>query len=175
MSLRKDKAAIVADLKERMRRARVIVLSDYRGLTVAEMTALRRKVRESGAQILVAKNTLARLAAREAGITDLEPLLKGPTAIAFGYEDEVSLGKLMTQFQKEYKTFELKGGVLQGQVMSAEGVQRLADLPSREALLAQVTGGFNAPLYGLVNVLQGNIRKLVYALEAVREKKAAGA
>jgi large subunit ribosomal protein L10 len=174
LSVREKKVAAVADLKDRMSRARVIILSDYRGMTVAEMTVLRRKVRESGSQVLVVKNTLARLAAREAGIEDLDPLLKGPTAIAFGYEDEVSLSKLMTQFQKDFKAFELKGGVLQGQVVPPEGVQRLADLPPKEVLLAQVTGAFQAPIYGLVSVLQGNIRKLVYALEAIREKKAAG-
>ncbi|MBE0466364.1 MAG: 50S ribosomal protein L10, partial [Candidatus Desulforudis sp.] len=149
-------------------------LSDYRGLSVAEMTALRRKIRESGAQMLVVKNTLTRLAAREAGIQDLDDLLKGPTAVAFAYEDEVTLSKLMAQFQKEYREFELKGGVLQGRVIPVESVQRLADLPPRDVLMGQVAGTFQAPIAGLVHVLQGNIRKLVYVLEAVREKKAAG-
>lgn len=174
MPLRDEKAAVVADLREKMGRARIVILSDYRGLSVAEMTALRRKVRESGSQMLVAKNTLALLAAREVGISDLDPLLKGPTALAFGYEDEISLSKLMAQFEKDYKQLELKGGVLNGRVVPRESVQRLAELPSREVLLAKVTGTFQAPMYGLVNVLQGNIRKFVYALEAVREKKAAG-
>jgi large subunit ribosomal protein L10 len=174
MSVREDKVAVVADLRDRMNRARVIILSDYRGMSVAEMTALRSKVRENGSQMLVAKNTLARLAAREVGIKELDPLLKDPTIFAFDYEDEVSLSKLMFQFQKEYKQFKLKGGVLEGQVVSLESMQRLADLPSREVLLGQVTGVFQAPVYGLVTVLQGNLRKLVYALEAVREKKASG-
>ncbi len=175
MPQRTDKVATVADLRERMNRARVIILSDYRGMTVAEITALRRKVRETGSQVLVVKNTLARLAAHEAGIQELDSLLTGPTALAFGYEDEITLSKLMVQFEKDYKQFDLKGGVVNGQVVPRDSVQKLAELPSREVLLGQVAGAFQAPISALVNVLQGNIRNLVYVLEAVREKKAAGA
>ncbi|MEW6459192.1 MAG: 50S ribosomal protein L10 [Bacillota bacterium] len=172
---KKDKVATVADLRERMHRARVIVLSDYRGMSVAEITALRRKVRETGSQMLVVKNTLARLAAREAGIKEMESLLTGPTALAFGYEDEIALSKLMVQFEKDYKQFDLKGGVMNGQLLPRESVLKLADLPPRQVLLGQVAGAFQAPIAALANVLQGNIRNLVYVLEAVREKKAAGA
>lgn len=174
MPERKDKVETVADLRERMSRARVIVLSDYRGMSVAEMTVLRRKVRETGSQMLVVKNTLARLAAREAGLNEMEPKLTGPTALAFGYEDEIALSKLMVQFEKDYKQFDLKGGVVQGRLLPRESVLRLADLPPRQVLLGQVAGVFQAPIAALANVLQGNIRNLVYVLEAVREKKAAG-
>lgn len=175
MPKNKDKVATVADLRERMDRARVMVLSDYRGMSVAEITALRRKVRESGSQMVVVKNTLARLAAREAGIKEMDELLTGPTALAFGYEDEITLSKLMVQFEKDYKQFDLKGGVLNGRMVPREGVLKLADLPSRQVLLGQVAGAFQAPIAAFANVLQGNIRNLVYVLEAVRGKKAAEA
>jgi len=172
---REDKVAVVEDLKEKMSRAKVIVLTEYRGLDVASMTDLRRRIRGAGGQLKVAKNTLTRRAAQEAGIEGLDPVLNGPVALAFGFEDPAAVPKVLTQFQKEFgkaSPVEITGGVLEGRVVAKEEIKRVADLPSREVLLAQVVGGLQAPLAGLVSVLQGNIRKFVYALEAVRKVKA---
>lgn len=172
---REEKAALVADLKEKLVRASVTVITDYRGLDVATITGLRKRIREAGGQYKVVKNTLTRRAAGEAGIQGLDAYLAGPIALAFGFEDPVAVPKVLTQFIKEFKQLEIKGGIVQGKVVPAEEIRALADLPPRETLLAQVVGGFQAPLAGLVGVLQGTIRKLVYVLDAVREKKAATA
>jgi large subunit ribosomal protein L10 len=169
---KKEKDQAIAELKESFSNAKVIVFTEYRGLNVKSLSALRRKMREAGGRLIVSKNTIATLAARETGLEGLEPFLTGPTALAFGFDDLVSVPKLITQFDKDYKQFQFKGGVVEGTVIGKDDVRNLAELPPREVLLAQVTGGFQASLYGLVNVLHGNIRKLVYAVEAVREKKA---
>ncbi|MDI6709807.1 MAG: 50S ribosomal protein L10 [Thermoanaerobacterales bacterium] len=173
---REDKVAVVGELKETMARAKIIVLTEYRGLSVASMTDLRRRIRGAGGHLKVAKNTLARRAAHEAGIEGLDPMLSGPIALAFGFDDPAAVPKVLTQFQKEFgkvSPVEITGGVIEGRVVAMDEIKRVADLPSREVLLAQVVGGLQAPLTGLVNVLQGNIRKFVYALEAVRKLKEA--
>lgn len=169
---RQDKVAIVEELKKDFAAAQVTVVTEYRGLNVAEITELRRKLREAGGKLKVAKNTLARIAAREQGLEGLEAYLEGPTALAFGFDDPAAVPKVLSSFAKDHKVFVLKGGIFEGTVMDESGIKRLADLPSREELLARVVGGFQAPLAGLVNVLQGNIRNLVYALEAVRKQRA---
>lgn len=169
---REEKVRAVADLKDKFSRAKVVVFTEYRGLNVADISILRRKMRASGGQLFVTKNTLARIAAKEAGLEGLDEFLTGPTALAFGFEDFIGVPKVVAEFDREFKRFSYKGGIIEGRVIAREEVRDLADLPPREVLLAQVAGGFQAPIYGLVSVLQGNIRKLVYALEAVREKKA---
>ena len=111
------------------------------------------------------------IAAREIGLDDLVPLLTGPTAVAFGYDDPVAPAKILSEFAKTNRDLELKGGVLEGKVLDVDGVKALAELPSKEELLAQVVRGMQAPIAGLVNVLQGTIRNFVYALDAVRKQK----
>ena len=106
-------------------------------------------------------------------MNDLEPQLTGPTAFAFGYDDPVASAKVVSGFAKKSKALEIKGGIVEGRVIGAEAVANLVDLPGREELLSMVLRGMQAPIAGLVNVLQGNIRNLVYALEAVRKQKEA--
>jgi large subunit ribosomal protein L10 len=168
---RPDKVAAVAEIKDKLSRAQSVVLADYRGLNVAQATELRKQLREAGIEYKVVKNTLTIIAARECGLDGLASLLTGPTAIAFGYDDPVAPAKILSEFAKANKDLELKGGVLDGQVMNVEDVKALADLPSREELLAQVLRGMQAPIAGFVNVLQGTIRNFVYALDAVRKQK----
>lgn len=170
---RPEKEAMVAELKEKLDQARAAIITDYRGLNVAAMTELRRRMREQGLEYKVVKNTLTRFAARELGLDDLEPYLEGPTAIAFSYEDPVAPAKVIMGFAKEHKQLEIKAGLLRGKVIRPEGVKELADLPPREILLAQVLGGLQAPIAGLANVLNGVPRSLVYALEAIRKQKEA--
>ncbi|WP_238134216.1 50S ribosomal protein L10 [Calderihabitans maritimus] len=173
MKKKLDKEKVVQELKEKLSQSSAAVLTDYRGLNVAEMTDLRAKLREAGVEFKVVKNTLTWLAAKDVGLEELEPYLEGPTAIAFSYEDPVSPAKILSNFAKEHDNLEIKAGILEGKVIDLQKIKALADLPSREELLAKTVGGFQAPLYGLVNVLQGTIRNLVYVLEAIRQQKGA--
>ncbi len=169
---RPEKEAAVAEVKERLLRARAVILTDYRGLNVGELTDLRRRLREVGVEYKVVKNTLATLAVREAAVQEIEPYLTGPVAMAFGYDDPAVPAKILAGFAKEHKNLEMKAGVLEGRVIDQAQVKALADLPSREQLLAMVAGVFQAPFRGLVTVLSGPMRNLAYGLEALRKQRA---
>ena len=168
---RQAKAEIVNELKDKMADAAVVILTDYRGLNVAEITRLRRKLQEAGAEYRVVKNTLTARAVRELGLEELETFLVGPTAAAFSTADPVAPAKVLSEAMRKSKTFKIKAGILQGRVMGLNDIKALADLPSREQLLARLVGGLQAPIAGLANVMIGNTRNLVYALEAIREQK----
>ena len=165
-----EKESIVLEIKEKFETSKVAVLTDYRGLNVAEATKLRRRLREAGCEFKIAKNTLTNLAASRVGLEGLEPFLEGQVAIAFG-ADPVMPAKILSEFIRETKKMEIKAGVLDGKVIDAKGVKVLADLPPREVLLAMVLGGMQAPLYGFASVLQGTLRSFVYTLEAVRKMR----
>lgn len=169
--IRPEKASKVAELKELLAGSKGVVLVDYCGLSVAEDTELRSKMREAGIKYMVAKNTFVRIAAQEAGIEGLDAYLEHNTALAFSPEDPVAPAKILNDFSKDHKALELKAGILDGAVIGVDEVKALAELPSREELLAKLVGSMQAPLSGLVNVLQGTIRNAVYVLEAVRQKK----
>ncbi len=160
----------VEAIAEQLSRAKVTVLADYRGLSVSEITALRRRLREANAEFHIAKNTLTRRAAQRLGREELVPYLVGPTGLALGYGDEAALARAMSDFARTSRILTVKGGLLGSRVLAAEDVGRLADLPSREQLIAQVVGGFQAPIAGLVNVLNGTLRSLVGVLEARRQQ-----
>lgn len=168
---RPEKVAVVEEIADRLQRSTAAVLTDYRGLDVQSMTELRAVLREAGVEYKVLKNTLTRFAAEKANVQGLDDLLEGPTAIAFSYGDPVVPAKLLSEFAKKHEALEVKGGILGGNVIGVDGVKRLADLPSREVLLAQVLMGMQSPIYGLAYVLQGTISSLVYALDAVRRQK----
>ena len=171
-----EKSQVVAEIKEKFQQSKGVVLADYRGLTVAEVTQLRNQLRQAGVEYKVLKNTLVRRAAQEVGVEGLEAYLEGPTALAFS-ADPVAPAKVLSDFVKtnKLKTFQIKAGVVEGRVVGPEGVKDLAELPSREVLLAMVLRGMQAPLAGMANVLQGPIRKMGYALEEVRKLKEAQA
>lgn len=171
MGSRQLKEKKVELLKEELGRAKIIVLTDYRGLTVAQMNKLRRILQAEGVKYKVVKNTLTRIAAKELGIEDLNVYMQGPVAIAYGYDDPVTPVKLLVKFAKENDQLSLKGGLLEKQILDEQGLRRLSDLPSREVLLARTLGSFQAPLVGMLNVLQGNLRGLVYVLKAIKEKQ----
>jgi len=173
MAVTVEKKSAVAELKGKLSVTKGAVLTDYRGLTVAQDTQLRRKLREAGVEYRVVKNTMTRIAAEEIGIVGLDVYLEGPTAIAISETDPVAPARVISDFVKEHKlkTLQVKAGLLDGKVIDAEGVKALASLPAREVLLAQVLAGMQTPIAGFVNVLQGSIRKFVYALEAVRKQK----
>ena len=167
------KAAVVAEIKEKIQSAQSMVFLDYRGLTVEEVTELRSQFRAAGVEYKVLKNTLIQRAANEAELAGLEPFLSGPTAVAFGIQDPVAPAKILTEYIKKTKKATIKGGVLEGQVIDAKGVEALANMPSREQLLAKMLGSMNAPITGLVTVLGGTISAFVRALDAIRQQKEA--
>ena len=169
--IRPEKAGKVAELKDLLSSSKGAVLVDYCGLTVAEDTELRSKMREAGVKYMVAKNTFIRIAAKEAGIEGLDAYLEHNTAVAFSAEDPVAPAKILNDFSKDHKALEIKAGILDGKVIGLYEVKAVAELPSREELLAKLVGSMQAPISGLVNVLQGTIRNFVYTLEAVRQKK----
>jgi large subunit ribosomal protein L10 len=171
--LRKDKEAVVAEAVELLSGAESLYVSDYRGLSVAELTELRGKVRESGARVKVLKNTLTRRAADAAGRDDIVPLLSGPTAITFCGDDPVGPAKALVDFARTHPQFALRGGVLQGSLIDESSLRELSALPPRDVLVAQVVGTLAAPMTGLVTVLQGTISGLARALQQVTEQKAA--
>jgi len=167
-TIRPEKQQAVAALKEAFSKAKSVVLADNLGLTVAQVTKLRRELREAGVELKVAKNTLIGIAAREMGIEGLEPYLKGTTTLAFSYQDEASGAKKIREFFAKDRDpkFVMKAGVLEGKVIDAAGVKELADLPSREALLSMVLGGIQAPLQGVAGAINGLLSSFAYALDA---------
>ena len=158
----------VAELVEKIKKAQSVVLVDYQGISVNDETALRRKMREAGAEYLVTKNRLFKIALKEAGVEDsFEDILEGTTAFAFGYNDPVAPAKIVFDLAKDkakQNIFKIKGGVLTGKRVEAEGVEALAKLPSRDQLLSM-----------LLNSMLGPIRKLAYATVAIADKKEAAA
>ncbi|NMB25560.1 MAG: 50S ribosomal protein L10 [Firmicutes bacterium] len=173
---RPEKVAVVEELKEKLSKAESVIVTDYRGLDVGEITELRRQLYAAGVEYKVAKNTLTTIAAQEIDLPELAEYLVGPTAMAFGYDEPVAAAKIINEFARIHKDLEIKGGVLQGTVIDVQQIQALADLPSREELLSMLLRAMQGPISGLANALQGTIRNLAYALEAVREQKeAAGA
>lgn len=167
------KQEVVDEIKEKISNSQAVVLVDYRGLDVEELTELRKQYREAGVDYKVYKNTLMRFAFKDAGYEDFNQFLTGPNAIAFGLEDPVQAAKIANNFAKDHKNLEIKAGIVDGKIISVDEIKELASLPSREVLIAQVLGGLNGTISGFVNVLQGNIRNLVYALNAIREQQEA--
>lgn len=167
------KSQNVEEIKEKISKAQSVVLVDYRGLTVEQLTELRSNYRKAGVEYKVYKNTMMRFAFKDAGLEDFNEFLKGPSAIAFGYDDPVQVAKITAEFAKTNTKLEIKAGIVDGKVIDLEGVKNLANLPPREVLIAQVLGGFNAPIQGFTNVLQGTIRSLAIVLNAISEKQEA--
>src|SRR5690554_2122700 len=168
---RPEKEAAVAEIQEKLSRSQSVIFADYRGLNVSEATELRKNLREAGVEFKVTKNTLTRLAAKNAEIEGLDDYLQGPIALAFGYDDPVSPAKILFKFAKDHKNLELKAGLLEGKIIDLDMVNALAALPSKEVLLGQVAGLLQAPIRNLVNVLSAPLRNTVYVLEAVRQKQ----
>jgi large subunit ribosomal protein L10 len=168
----KQKQELVMGLSEKIKTAKALVLADYRGLTVEQDTEMRNALRKAGVDYKVVKNTLTKFAAKENGLDGLDTFLNGPTAMALSDSDPVAPAKILSEYAKKYNKLEIKVGVVEGKVIDLSGIKMLAELPSREVLIAKVLGGFNAPISGLVNVLNGNIRGLAVALNAIAEQRA---
>jgi large subunit ribosomal protein L10 len=170
--VRPDKAAAVAELTKAFRDSPAAVLTEYRGLTVAELKTLRRSL-AGNATYVVVKNTLTKIAARDAGIDMFESMLEGPSAIAFVSGDAVEVAKGLRNFGREHSHLVVKGGILDGKPLTAEEIRRLADLESREVLLAKFAGGMLAPAQQLVTVLAAPMAQLARLFGALEAKLAA--
>jgi large subunit ribosomal protein L10 len=167
---RPEKVAVVTEVRERFDSADAALLTEYRGLSVTELAALRRSLRESGAEYKVYKNTLVRRAANDAGITELETLLVGPTAIAFVNGDAAVAAKALKDFARTAPALVIKGGLLGKRLLSPQDASALAELPSREVLLARLAGGLAAPMQKFAGLLQALPRNFAYGLSALIEK-----
>jgi len=177
---RPEKAAVVAEVRDRLAASDAALLTEYRGLNVPEMAALRRSLRAAGGEYTIYKNTMVRLAVAELGL-DLADLLTGPTAIAFvGGGDDGSSGdaaavaKALRDFSRANRALVLKGGVLGTKVLGPEDLVALADLPSRDVLLAQLAGALQAPMAKFAGLLEALPRGFAYGLKALIDTKNAG-
>lgn len=168
---KESKSDAVASMRRMIDGQKGVVVTEHRGLTVAEVTVLRKKVREAGAEFRVVKNTLIRLAARETGFEALNEHFAGPTAVGFAKSDPVALARALKEFAATNPKVRIKAGFLDGRVLAPREVEALADLPSREVLLARLAGALASPLSNLVRAMSGPAKQLVYALHSVQEQK----
>jgi len=169
------KESTIAELREQLASAKSLILTDYTGLTVAEITRLRGELRKDGNSYAVVKNTLFRIAAGDRVASALESFLAGPTGVVFAGEDPVAPAKALKTFGDAVKAVNVKAAFIDGKVVDAKQVAVLASLPSKQELLGKLVGSLASPLRGLVTVLSGNQSGLVRVLNAVREKKLAAA
>jgi large subunit ribosomal protein L10 len=165
------KRAAVAELKEELARSSATLVADYRGLSVSDIGAVRRALRAQGISYRVVKNRLARIAAQEAGRSELNSLLDGPTALAMGGADEVVLARTLLDAIRPYRSVVVRGGVIGDRPIDAAMVSRLAALPGREVLLAQLAGGVASPLSSMASLLAAPLRNLGYALQQLADQK----
>lgn len=171
---REAKESAVAQLSNDLGRIKLAVMTDYRGLTVTEVEELRGILREQGMTYRVTKNTLLRIAAKNnKALADVEPTaFTGPMALAMGFDDEVAPARIIFQYAKQHDALEIVGAITgDGQVLDAAQVKALANLPSREQLIAQVVGTIAAPLTGFVGVMAGNVRSIINLLNALQEAR----
>jgi large subunit ribosomal protein L10 len=170
---RPEKVQAVAEIKERLEQARAVFLAEYAGLSVKEQQTLRRGLREGGAEFKVVKMTLARRAAAELELADLDELFLGPTGIAFADGDPVSAAKALKEFAKENEAFLIKGGLLGREFLSPERISELAEIESRDVLLSKLAGAMKAPMANLAGLLAAMPRNRASALQQLVEKKEA--
>lgn len=167
---RQKRIDITDSLKDKLTRAKTVVVTDYRGLNMTQLGELRSELIKVDAEYTVAKNRLVVRAAKEAGYPTEDRFL-GPTAVLFAYGDEIAPIKALASFIKTNKLPEIKLGYLNQELLTADRVSQLAKLPSRDELIGKVVGGLSSPLYGLVGALQGNLRNLVYTINAIKDQK----
>jgi large subunit ribosomal protein L10 len=171
---RPEKVAVVDEIRTKLTDADAAILTEYRGLTVSELAALRGALRPASTEYKVFKNTLARRAAEEAGLAELSTLLEGPTAIAFVKGDAVAAAKAIRDFGKGAPALVVKGGLLGTRILVPAEVEALADIEPREVLLARLAGGFQAPLTKAAGLFQAFTRNFAYGLKALVDQRVAG-
>jgi large subunit ribosomal protein L10 len=172
---RQEKVAVVEEVTAKLNEASAVIVTEYRGMSVGQLAALRRQLRPAGGEYKVYKNTLARFAAENAGLPGLAELLVGPSGITFITGDAAAVAKALRDASKANPLLVLKGGVIGGKVISAKDVEALAELPSREVLLAQFAGALQAPMVKMAGLLQAMPRNFAYGLKALIDQKSESA
>ncbi len=167
------KIEIVTQLHEDLKKSKIVIVTDYKGLDVAAVTKLRSQLTKENIDYRVIKNTLLRRASENTSAAVLNDMFKGPSAVAISYDDPVSSAKILTKFSEENNKLEIKGGVLDGKVLDANGIKALSSLPSRDVLLSQVLSAMNAVPTGIVQLLAAVPRNMMNVLNAIKEKKEA--
>ena len=170
---RAEKVAVVDEVRGHFADSDAAILTEYRGLKVKDLAGLRRTLRANGGEYKIFKNTLVRLAAKQSGLEQLESLLEGPTGITFVSGDAAAVAKSLREYSRTNPLLVIKGGVLGDKIIGARETAALADLPSREVLLARLAGAMAAPMQQLAGLLQALPRNLAYGLAALRDQKAA--
>ena len=170
-----QKAKSIDELTVQLTRAKLVIVTDYRGLKVTDLQTLRGNLRTSGGEFHIAKNTLTKIAAGHAGVEGLDPHREGPRALAFGFEDAVQTAKTVSDFVRSSRVLVIKGGVMDNRPISAADVEAIATLPSKEELQAKLLGMLVSPMSRTLGVLTGPSRSLVYLLNARAEQQEGGA
>ena len=173
MSTKAFKTDKIALIKDKIDKAQVAIVTEYKGLSVEEITKLRRALQKEGGDYMVTKNTLAKIAIKGTPYEVLADSMKGPIAIAFGFEDQVAPAKALSQFIKETKKGEILGAAMDGRLMSASEAKALATLPSKEEIYAKMLGCVNSPASGIVGSVNAVMASLTRAVAAVRDQKSA--
>jgi large subunit ribosomal protein L10 len=170
---REEKASAISELGEGIGQATNAFVIAFKGITVPQVTELRRQVRDTNSTYVVVKNTLALIAVKDSPLTALKDQFSGPTAVAFNRTDAVALAKALTKFAKDVPSISFKGAMLNGQIVPADQIQAIANLPSREQLIAKLLFVMQAPIRGLATVLQANIRNLAVVIGQIAEQRGA--
>jgi large subunit ribosomal protein L10 len=168
---REEKEQAVSDLSAGIAKATNAFLIEFKGVTVPQVTELRKQVRESGSSYVVVKNTLALIAVKDSPLIELREKFSGPTAVAFNATDAVALAKALTKFAKDVPAVQFKGAMLNGQIVPASEIQNIANLPSREELVSKLLFLLQSPIRGLATVLAANIRNLAVVLDQISKQK----
>ena len=171
---REEKAQAISEFNESIGQATNAFLIDFKGITVPQVTELRKQVRETGSQYIVVKNTLALIAVKDSPLKTLEKQFSGMTAVAFNRTDAVALAKALTKFAKDVPTVQFKGAMLNGQIVPATQIQNIASLPSREELVSKLLYLLQSPIRGLAIVLNANIRNIAVVLDQIAQQKTGG-
>lgn len=167
-----EKVDVVEELKKKFNDAQAVVFVDYRGLTVAEITDLRNRLRAEKVDMQVAKNRLAKIALNELGITGHDQYLKGPTGFIFGLQDPVPPAKILLKYVGENEKLKIKGGILDKKVIAAQTVSALSKLSSKPEMISRMLGSLNSPITKFAFGLKASMSKVVYAVKAVADQKA---
>jgi large subunit ribosomal protein L10 len=172
---RAEKQEIVNRIREQFQESFSVICVDFRGVNVEKITRFRRQIQETSGNYQVAKNTLVRRAIEETSFRELDQFLVGPTGIIFCPGEPMESAKVVTNFVEETNgALQIKGGIVDGVVFDATGIQKVATLPSRQELLAQLVAALQSPINGLVGTLEGIVREFVYTLQAIADKKSSG-
>lgn len=168
---KQDKARVIDDLKDRFSRAKAVVFADYKGMTVAEMSELRKQLKDSSVEFRVVKNTLARIASRDTDIAVADDIFHDPIGVAIGYDDPVTAVKKVLEFTRTNEKLAVKGAVVEGKLCEESEIKEIATLPSKEILLARLAGTFQAPAGKMARAFAATVSSLGYALTALKSKK----